>query len=366
MKKMAVITLHDVKNYGSILQTYATQCYFEKMGYEVTIIDYRRPWETTWGYWTYLNERNLTGFARNIMYFPSKVIQYFRFNEFLHKRIKLSKASYKSAEELKNNPVIADVYCTGSDQVWNSGWNEGVIAEYFLNFVDKNLNTKKISFSASFGNSDLRDSEIAEITQYLKEYDLITVREKKSAEFLVNSLNLQAYEILDPTLQMNGDFWKELCDPDRILDQKYVLLIQLNRNHDFDRIAEKFANKQHLKLVRLCLRVDQIFLYGKKIMVPKVENYIALIRDAEYVLTDSFHAISFSVNLNKQFYCYLPEKYAERLNSILEMLDLENRVIGEDWTMEAESIDYTRINKIIDNKRNEAKEIMERVLGNER
>ena len=101
-------------------------------------------------------------------------------------------------------------------------------------------------------------------------------------------------------------------------------------------------------------------------MVPKVENYIALIRDAEYVLTDSFHAISFSVNLNKQFYCYLPEKYAERLNSILEMLDLENRVIGEDWTMEAESIDYTRINKIIDNKRNEAKEIMERVLGNER
>lgn len=110
----------------------------------------------------------------------------------------------------------------------------------------------------------MRDSEIAEITQYLKEYDLITVREKKSAEFLVNSLNLQAYEILDPTLQMNGDFWKELCDPDRILDQKYVLLIQLNRNHDFDRIAEKFANKQHLKLVRLCLRVDQIFLYGKK------------------------------------------------------------------------------------------------------
>lgn len=365
MKKMALITLHSVKNYGSILQTYATQKYFEKLGYKVTVIDFRRPWETPLGYWIYLNDKSIKGILRNIMYFPSKIIQYFRFNDFLKKRINLSRKLYRNSEDFINAPVIADVYCTGSDQVWNSGWNEGIIPEYFLEFVKNSRNRKKISFAASFGSSVISKCELNKLKSYLEDYDLITVREKKSEVMLKTALGLEALEILDPTLQMEPQFWEDLCKKERYLTKKYILLIQLNRNHEFDHIAIDFAKRKNHMLVRLCLRVDQIFLPGHSVVIPKVEDYIRLIRDAEYVLTDSFHAISFCLNLNKQFYCFYPLKYSERLKSILQLMELEKQIIKKSGDYIESPINYNHINRVLSEKRKEAKQIIVRALIDE-
>lgn len=363
-KKLGLITLHDVKNYGSILQTYATQCYFEQLGYDVTVIDYRRPWETTFGYWFYLNDRSIKGVIRNIIYFPSKIIQYFRFKRFKSEKIRLSSKTYTSKKKLLKFPVEADVYCTGSDQVWNSGWNGGVIPEYFLNFVSSSSGTKKISFAASFGESALSEEEKKEILLYLQEYDLITVREQKSVTMLRNDLSLNAVEILDPTLQMSGEFWRNLCPSDRMIKNKYILIVQLNRSHTFDHIAMNFAKKKGLPLVRLCLRVDQIVLPGNAMVVPKVENYVRLIRDAEWVLTDSFHAISFCLNLNKQFYCCLPDRYSERLENILELTGLKQRIVNR--VIESDlPIDFESINKFLLQQRANTLKLLKRVLNDE-
>lgn len=361
MKKIAIITLHNVGNYGSVLQAYATQCFFENIGLEPVIIDYRRPWETAFGYWFYLNERSLKGAARNVMYFPSKILHLGPFRRFRNKYLKLTEKRYKSAADLKNNPVAADYYCTGSDQVWNSGWNDGVIAEYFLNFVDEKT-AKKISFAASFGNSKLSEKEKNVIKPLLKDYDLITVREQQSVDMLEKELGLESFEILDPTLQMNGTFWRKLCRPERLVDNKYALLIQLNRNHAFDDLAIRFAKRRGIELVRLCLRVDQLVLPGKCILIPEVEDYIRLIRDAEYVLTDSFHAVSFCINLEKQFYVYYPEKYSERLKSILSILQLPDRELHD--TITNDSIEYGAIQSILENKREFAKHKIEEVVEN--
>lgn len=360
MKKIAIITLHSVKNYGSALQAYATQCYFENMGLDPVIIDYRRPWETSAGYWFYLTEKTLMGLARNIMYFPSKIIQNFRFNSFVNSRLKLTSHTYKNLKELKEHPVEADIYCTGSDQVWNSGWNNGVIPEYFLNFVGKS--STKISFAASFGSSNISAEDKKIIKPLLAEYNFITVRENPSVQMLKDSFSLDSYEILDPTLQMDGEFWRGICEPKRYINEKYVLLIQLNRNHNFDSLAVKYSKEKGIKLVRLCLRVDQLFLPGKSIVIPKVEDYVRLIRDAEYVLTDSFHAVSFCLNMEKQFYVYYPEKYSERIKSILDILLLENRDLTKDKSDSL--IEYKRINNILEEKRKTAKEVLLEVIEN--
>ena len=362
-KRLALITLHSVKNYGSILQTYATQCYFEQLGYDVEVIDYRRKWETPIGYWTHLNDKSLKGLVKNIILFPSKIFQAIRFNKFLHKNIKLSSNLYINKEDLIKNPINADVFCTGSDQVWNSGWNNGVIEEYFLNFVKKDKNTKKISFASSFGASTLTKNDKTIIKPYLEEYDLITVREKNSVNMLKNELNINSLEILDPTLQLNGDFWKKMIKDRKKYKGEYILLIQLNRNSNFDEIAMKFAKEKKLKLLRLCLRVDQIRLPGKHIVIPEVVDYITLINNAKYVLTDSFHAVAFSLNLNKDFYCYFPEKYSERLKSILELTNLENRVFDFNGNYKDYKIDFCEVNKLIDKKRKDAREHIERILN---
>lgn len=364
MKKLALITLHDVKNYGSALQTYATQEYFKGLGYAVEVIDYRRPWETPLGYWFTLTEKSVVGMLRNILYFPSKVPQYFRFKSFIESKINLSKNTYHSKEDFLVNPIEADVYCTGSDQVWNSGWNNGVIPAYFLDFIDKK-ECKKISFAASFGSSELSDEDKNTIKPLLEEYDYITVRESGSVTMLKEVFNLDSTEILDPTLQIKGDFWKKLCNKERMIAEDYVLLIQLNRSSDFNKFSVEFARDKNIKLVRLCLRIDQMFMPGKAVVIPEVVDYIRLIRDAEYVLTDSFHAISFCLNLNKQFYVYYPPKYSERLKSILDITGLNNRVISKDLTIQDQvnAIDYTSVNELLDKKRKDTKDIIESVIG---
>ena len=358
-KKIAIITLHDVKNYGSILQAYATQCYFQMLGMDTVIIDYRRKWETRFGYWLYLSDKTVVGVARNIMYFPTKIIQLFRFNKFKKSKLKLTEKKYFKKDDFNKNPVSADLFCTGSDQVWNSGWNQGVIEEYFLNFVNEK---KKISFASSFGSSDISEEDKKIIQPLLKRYDLITVREKHSVEMLKNEFGINAIEILDPTLQLDSEFWKSICESERKIKEKYVLLIQLNRNHEFDKLAVKFAKDRNIELVRLCLRVDQIFLPGKYILIPKVEDYIRLIRDAEYVLTDSFHAVSFCLNLEKNFFIFYPEKYSERLKSIIEIVELRNREISDELV--EEEIDYTKIKKILEEKREYARKLIESKIHN--
>lgn len=354
MKKIAIITLHNVNNYGSVLQAYATQCFFMSLGLDPVIIDFRRPWETKIGYFFYLNSFCFKELARNILYLPSKIIQLGPFCNFRKKHLKLTKKIYTSCSKLKTTPVKADYYCSGSDQVWNSGWNNGVIKEYFLNFVTQST-AKKLSFSSSFGNSDISDEECSVIKNLLKTYDLITVREEQSVDLLKNKLGLKSLEILDPTLQVNGDFWKKMCVPKRMIEEKYILLIQLNRNHDFDNLAVKFSNNKKFKLIRLCLRVDQLFLPGKCVLLPEVKDYIRLIRDAEYVLTDSFHAISFSLNLEKQFYVYFPQKYSERLKNILSILQLSNRELNNNYSND--SIDYNKVCLVLEQERKVAKNI---------
>ena len=349
MKKIAIITLHSVKNYGSALQAYATQCYFENLGLESEIIDYRRPWETKMGYWFYLTDKSLTGFAKNIMYFPSKVIQYFKFSKFKKNYLKVTKNVYKNIEDFDRNPIVADYYCTGSDQVWNSGWNNGVIPEYFLSFV--NNDKKLISFASSFGNSSISEKDKKIIEPLLKKYNLITVREEASVRMLYDNFAIDSHEILDPTLQMSNEFWKSLCNSERKIKEKYVLLIQLNRNHEFDDIAKKFCAEKNIKLYRLCLRVDQFFLTGRSIVIPSVNDYVRLIRDADYVLTDSFHAVSFCLNLEKQFYVYYPNKYSERLKSILHIMNLYDRVISYDNLNDNSVIDFNKVRQTLTIKR---------------
>lgn len=359
MKKIAIITLHDVNNYGSVLQAYATQCYFENMEMDPIIIDYRRPWETRFGYWFYINEKNMMGLIRNIVYFPTKIIQLGVFQRFRKEHLKLTAQTYSNEKKLKKKPIEADFFCTGSDQVWNSGWNEGVIPAYFLDFVEKKA--LKFSFAASFGDSRISALDASKIKHYLETYGLVTVREKQSVDMLRDDLKIKAVEILDPTLQIEGEFWKGLCRSERYLQEKYVLLIQLNRNKNFDDLAVHFAKKHKMRLVRLCLRVDQLILTGRCVLIPEVEDYIRLIRDAEYVLTDSFHAVSFCLNLEKQFYVYYPEKYSERLKSILSIVNLEDRELqslGEDA-----NIDYEKVRGIIKNKRIHDRNIIVGIFG---
>lgn len=347
MKKIAIITMHAVKNYGSVLQTYATQRLFQNRELEPVIIDYRRPWDTGKAYYFDIKNKTWKDIVKQIVYFPSKFRQKKVFGDFLKKYINLTEYSYRNISDFEKHPCIADIYCTGSDQVWNSGWNRGVKEEFFLTFVKDG--EKKISYAASIGKEEIEEDEKIKIKRYLSTYSAVSVRERSSVN-LLNTIGIQDVNlVIDPTLQLSQKEWRALIKTKVRKYSNYVLLIQLNRNRKFDIFAQRFAKENNKTLLRLCLRFDQVVLPGKAVAIPDVTDYLWLIDNADFVLTDSFHAVSFSLNFEKNFYAVLPNKYSSRIISILKDLDLEKRIVI-DYALSSEQvrdIEYSKVNKKI-------------------
>lgn len=324
MKKIAVITLHFVRNYGSVLQTYATQYIFEKLGYDVEIIDYTRPnarSEATGKKGSNILKRAVyTGWKAVENYFRNRVCV-----DFLEKYVHLTR-KYENNQELTADPPKADIYITGSDQTWNSEYNGGVLPEYYLDFAPEGC--KRIGCSVSIGMDSFPDEEKNQVKAYVEKYNAISVRERQ-AKYILENLGYPYVEhVIDPTLALNWDDWKPLIAKNRI-KTKYILIYKLNKNPALEAYARMLAEKTGCKIVRATYWLSNLFHGGKCVFCPEVGEFLSLIDNAEYVLTDSFHCTAFSLNFHKKFFVFYPGKYSSRLQSILELTGTEHRVIKE-------------------------------------
>lgn len=361
--KIAVITMHAVKNYGSVLQTYATQKILQSLGHEVEIINYIREKNLNsklLATWTQ-NDRGLKKIFKLVILMPTVKKWKSVFGSYLDNNIALSKNSYTSEKQLLENPIVADMFCTGSDQVWNSGWNNGIEKAFYLSFVPDT--TPKFSFASSIGKTELSDDEIKKVYPLLKRYNYISVREK-SALKLIKGMGLNNADFcLDPTLLLTKDDWLEHAIKTSI-KKKYVLIYQLNHDEKFDKYAVEFAKRKKLELYRVCTRYDQIRLSGKPIVLPEVQKLISLINNAEYVLTNSFHATAFCINLNKQFVSIYPNEYSSRISDILKLLSLENRHLSnyEEYDIADKAIDFSPVNKVLSDYRKSSIDLLKKMI----
>lgn len=354
MKTVSVITLHNVHNYGSALQTLATQEVFEKLGCKVDFIDFRREEQCSYlkmmrSWFASLNL--VKGVINAITFFPSYLKHEQIFKDFLSRRIHLQQKPYITPEDFKHFPIESDIYCTGSDQTWNSGWNGGIIGALFLDFVPDNV--KKIAYSASFGKTRLDDWEKGETRRLLNRYAAISVRENSGVSICENLGILGVEHVLDPTLQLDRNYWLKQIKSRRIRDP-YVLVYQLNPNSDFDRYAKEFARRKRLRLVRFCWCYNQIIKGGKPIVIPPVEDFISAINYADCVITDSFHATAFSINMNTDFISVYPHEYGGRIESILRQTRLEDRHLKdyEDFSfVNQPHVDFSEANQILEKER---------------
>lgn len=355
--KIDVITLHNVKNYGSVLQTYATQKVLEDIGHKVEIINYYRKVDI---------EKNLVNrrikkssiFSKNIF---TKIIgnlflttsinkQIKTFNKFLDNYINLTQ-KYYSNEELKNNVPKADIFCTGSDQVWNSEWNEGVDEPLFLNFLDDSI--PRFSYAASFGKTKIEKDEKLIIEKMLKKYKKISVREETALDILQDMGIKNCVQVLDPTLLLKKEKWIEISKDIKV-KKPYILVYQLNSdNSELDQYVKRISKEKKMPVIRISVVNYQGFKYGRLKFCPTPNEFISYIKNAAYIITDSFHATGFSINFNKKFVNVFPKKFSTRLQSILELTNLKERNITSlnDLTIIDKPIDYQKVNKILDEER---------------
>ena len=356
-KKVGIITQHRVVNYGSVLQTYALQEKIKELGYDCEVIDYYPERFTPLGMLKRIKNKGekfrksfLIRTIARIIIIPSYFIRFRMFFKFLDNRIDMTAKTYRSEEELEKEKFSYDIFCTGSDQVWNYGWNEKIEYPYFLAFAPEFA--RKISYAASFGKSELDSIEISETTRLLKRYTAISLRELSGVK-IVEGLGIKnSVSVLDPTLLLTGQEWRKLSSG-KYCGDKYILVYNLNRNPKIDSYAKELSNQMGLEVRYLSYQLHEFYKTGKMFCNPQVEDFLALIDGAQYVITDSFHATAFSLNFNKEFVIVYPGKYSTRLQSILEILGLMDRVAKDekDMSIVKSKIDYDSVNKILEAER---------------
>lgn len=281
--------------------------------------------------------------------------------KFLKKNINLTQKSYYSHDELLAEIPKADIYVTGSDQVWNSIWNNGIEKPYFLEYAPEGK--RRIAFAASIGKSAWDEDEKEITREMLKKYSYISMREKSGVE-LLKELGIESTFILDPTLMLNKEKWKEIEKPIK-QSKPFLLIYQLNPNTEMDKYAVELAKKNNWEIIRISYGYSGRQEAGKCFVCPPVEELLWCWDNAACVLTDSFHATAFSLNLGTDFISVLPNRFGTRLTSILELTGTEHRCLKDfsDFDIVNKKIDHGKVQEILQEERKKGMEFLKKALS---
>ena len=343
MKTVGIITIHKINNYGSVLQAYALQKVCEDLGYKTEIIDYVFPnkYHVQHRYPAKCDTQPNEPRWIKMLYAPALIRQHKGIHNFVNKYQHLSKNQYNLPEELIQNVPEYDVYITGSDQLWNPRYCGGDPA-FLLNFAPNDA--RKISYAASLG-VDALPAELVKLYRiFLNRYQYISVREKSSVKVIQNLIGTNVYNVLDPTLLLTRDQWNVIACKKRIIKKKYILCYFLNYTFNafpyVDILAEYIQKKTDYEIVHVARPPHHLVASHSRYMVgASPEEFLALVRDAEMVLTTSFHGTAFAINYGKPVFTIVKDKAAcdSRQVDLMHTLGLDDQILSIHDTMPEEN-----------------------------
>lgn len=338
--KIAILTFHRAINYGAILQAYALQRALIILGYDVEILDYRNDLIEKSYYSPLGSSKKTKGIIKSLLYFNVQRARNKAFNHFRKNMI----VSNKKYNRRTISETAYDYYITGSDQVWNLKCTN-YDPVYFLNFVSAD---KRVSYAASLGKyKDIIDS-YDQFYGFLRDFKWISVRENAGRELLKNKVDKNMYIDVDPTFLLKREEWDKLAMKSKLND--YVLIYSVNLNMDVLTVGRKIKKEKGKKLLILTLRNKPIKLLENEILLQKSspEEFLGLIKDANCVVTNSFHGTAFSIIFNSDFYLVKNSKEDldnTRLDSLLEKFGLSDRIVESNSFEFKDSINYELVNE---------------------
>ena len=349
MKKVGIITIVNVNNYGAELQAFATFRKLQLMGYNAEIINYLYYKD-----WRYIDSKmsrsfNSMSIKGKIIYFAKYRVASFvlnkilplickdvkqriaNFNSFHQHNTRFSKL-YKSMKDLYTDTPIYDVYMVGSDQVWNPNASSS-IEPYFLTFAPHSALT--VSYASSFGVSKIENNSIANrIKLGLSSIKTISVRESSGVNLVKELTGRTAQLVCDPTLLLNKSEWTMFMKPVSNMPQRYVLIYQLSESDAIVKLATRIGKQEQIPVYRICKRA---FKVKKDKGVVNILNagpseFLSLITNASFIITNSFHGTAFSINFDVPFYTVVSakKKNNNRMESLLDYVGLGIRIVKDD------------------------------------
>lgn len=363
MKKVALITCF-LDNYGACLQALALQNQIEKLGCECNIIAYiGNDGYFQDDFFTILKMKikNIALIIWNVLHGGEKTGPYtkhFAFCKFRKKFLRFEKVKntnkvkfYNSIDEMADLSEKYDAFVCGSDQLWNPTFYNQNHPVHFLRFAgDK----KRIAYAPSIGVSEMPAEYRKTFIEYIADFNSLSVREQAGSEIIRDLCSREAKVVLDPTLLAGADFWNTLLKPAfKAPFEKYIFCYIFSNTQKCSDFLKSAQAKTNLPIVYV--DISNLSYDGIKSFCVKDKGpieFLQLLKNAEFVITDSFHGTAFSLLFNKDFYVLKRERTSEsydmfsRIESILNITDLESRFCSLDNEFEEKnSICYSTVNK---------------------
>ena len=363
MKKVGICACYTNHNYGSMLQSFATQKAFEAEGFDCEMIRYRK--KRTLGFVL----RQVPRLFNRITVSDKKLV--------IEKKIKLRKhpeaakedeIRKKAFERCQNQyfTKLSPEYCgydalktgsvryagiiSGSDQVWSPS----ALATHFYDLTFVPDPVVRASYASSFGVKQIPFYQISRTKYYLNRIPYVSVREQTGQKIVKELTGRDVPNVCDPTFLFDGEAWKQFIPVKRIVEGHYIFSYFLGANPEYRKLVSQFSKQQGIKIVAIhhmdtYVPADEGF---GDIVLSDVgpEEFVNLIRGADYVCTDSFHGTIFSILNHKQFMTFnryndqAKDSKNSRIDSLCQVLGLTQRRYQKNVSKEIqEPIDYCKI-----------------------
>ena len=343
--KVGTLTFPNSPSHGASLQMYALWKTLEKLGCEAEVINY----VTNIVNHQALKTRSLSVFKKFKSNIINQIIEtpkesFLKFESQI-KKYPSKPIGLNEIDELENR---YDRIIVGSDQVWNPVVT-GNDMNFYLKFVkDPSV---KASYAPSFGNDDVAEEDKAEISKYLADLTYLCARENQGAKIIKDLTGREVPVVLDPTFLLSKNEWQPLEKKPKY-KKEYVLFYTVKPSPSLRAFAQKLADEQGLILVTIGGRARDKFNPNKhpEFAVGPSE-FLGLISNAKYVVTNSFHGTAFSIIYRKNFYVEYSSDTNSRLTNIIDMLGLDMCVANENTDVfNAVNVDYKEAEVILNEK----------------
>lgn len=345
--KIGILTQPLHNNYGGLLQAYALQHFLLKQGHNVFTIDFNDEKEQQ----IKINQLIRDGIKKYILKRPSPLTK--------KEKLRISQhTSHFIAEYIRKTQYISDLdefsylkqyqfdaYIVGSDQVWRPLYSPGMPA-FFLNFLkDDDNNTKRIAYAASFGVehcNEFSKEELQDYSRLAQKFNAIGVREDSAIALCTKYLSVDAELVLDPTLLLDKSEYIKLINnsittPSNGNTMTYIL----DKSDEKSQIIDLVSKHYKAELYSIMPHDDGVY--------PPVTQWLRGFLDANFIVTDSFHGVVFSIIFNKQFIAIgNKSRGLARFLSILKLFNLEDRLVFSidelSKVFDLPPIDFIRVN----------------------
>jgi hypothetical protein len=360
-RKVGILNIWQVNNYGAFFLAYALEKVISRMGYEAVTVawspdEVRWPWKPSM-----IKKIGLKAYIMRLGFF----MLYYLPRQLAFRNIRKKLITTKKRYNDKTVCDIADIFdkiVVGGDQLWSTKptmYN----TNYFLPWILEK--EKKVCYAASIAQPDIREEIRDEFVRNVRNFGYVTSREDWSKKLIKRYSTVDAPRVCDPIFLISPEQWRSLQIPDeRLANKKFIFVYQIEITLSMIELAEKLSEDTGYEVIYCPFPLKkQIKCRRKPYISP--ERWLWYVDKAKYVITDSFHGLAFSICLNTPFFSQIALYNAptsSRITNILDVYSLQNRLVNNDNNYSKESIDWKKVNETTTSEKNNSMEHLKKML----